>query len=366
MNGFVDLHTHTAHSREADNFLPERLRSIAQAKSKMSDLKMVGVVDHDTLNHLEPMYRAKEQFTEEELPIILPGIEISCAFEFVGKQIQTHLLGYFPNLIEMDREMLSAVDAIMGPVMNRVLTGKLKKNVDIRIDYFVRNGIIPTSYDVQQLKERMLQRYEDDCTFVEVTESKKGDIINWQVPSSDKLIIDILLEDGILFSAKEGKLYVDRKSAGKARELAAVLSAKEGISAGEAQDKAERLQGSCHGSYGDDYEKISTQEAIMLVLKAGGIPILAHPMVTIAKFPGGADSFFEFCKSTLLPSGMMGMETFYPGQGEFVSKIIGFCQENDLFITGGSDDHQDGRNHIGEEGSRCPIEYIKAMLPYLF
>ena len=72
--------------------------------------------------------------------------------------------------------------------------------------------------------------------------------------------------------------------------------------------------------------------------------------------------FFSYCAKELIPVGLEGMEAFYPKQGKLTQTIIDFCVANQLYITGGSDDHQDGRNHIGEDGSRCPITYIRAML----
>ena len=56
------------------------------------------------------------------------------------------------------------------------------------------------------------------------------------------------------------------------------------------------------------------------------------------------------------------MEAHYPEQGELTQAIKDFCRDNGLYIIGGSDDHQDGRNHIGEKVSRCPIAYIREML----
>lgn len=367
MEYFGDLHTHTAHSREADNFLPIRLADYARVRRQRPGFSVVGVVDHDTMNHWEPMYRAKSLFLPGELPVLLPGIEISCCFTEPVKDaiIQTHVLGYFPELIEFNREKLTAVARIMSEPITHTLRGRETKNIDLRIAYFQKNGILPMDYDVPGLIAKIKAKYEQDVLFMAEQEPKEGDVINLPVPISDLLVLEVLHEDGVFVSVEEGKLYTDRQYADKAKKLAKILQAKENLSESEALAKAERLQGSCHGSYKDNWEKLQTQDAISLITQAGGIAILAHPMVSFKKFPGGMASFFAFCQKELLPLGLKGMEAFYPRQEEFTPQIIEFCQGNNLFVTGGSDDHQDGRNSIGDSNSMCPLEYLQEMLPGL-
>ena len=96
--------------------------------------------------------------------------------------------------------------------------------------------------------------------------------------------------------------------------------------------------------------------------EAGGIPVLAHPKVSLKKLEDGKQAFFSYCAEELVPAGLEGMEAHYPEQGELTQAIKDFCRDNGLYIIGGSDDHQDGRNHIGEKVSRCPIAYIREML----
>ncbi len=364
MNNFDDLHTHSAHSREADNFLDIRLRDYIRAKKEMQ-LKIVGLVDHDTLNHLEPMYRAKRLFDPNELPLIIPGIEITSAFAHPtrkGKVVQTHVLGYFPSLIDKDENKLKRINEIMEPIMSKALEGKLKKNLDIRLQDLFKTGIIPKSYDFNSMKAKMLQKYEQDKEYMESKEPKKGDIINWPLNSSIKIAVDTLLEEKLISCAEEGGLYLDRVSDDKMKKLAKILAAKESITEELALEKAKKLQGCCHGDYNDDYYKLSTQDAISWITKAGGIPVLAHPMISLKSFKDDEKAFFAYCKDELISCGLNGMEAFYPKQDTLTPRIIDFCRKNGIYITGGSDDHQDGRNHIGEPGSRCPVEYIKEMV----
>lgn len=363
MERFCDLHTHTGHSREANNFTLNRLENYVESKKRLTGLILVSMLDHDTLNYLEPMYRNVSVFKSDELPIILPGIEITSAFDHPlkpSKVVQTHLLGYFPQLMTYDEETIRRVNALMAPVMARALNGKIAKNVSIRLGYFYKNEIIPVSYNFDSLKVKIMARIDKDAQFVEENEPKSKDIINWPINTSDLTLIEVLLQDGLLFSEQEGKLYTDRAHPEKAAKLAKILQQKQGLTVEQAQIEADKLQGCCHGSYNDPYDKLTTQEAIDVVTRAGGIAILAHPMASLKNWGNDIDSFFAFCNKHLVPLGLQGMEAFYPRQEGLTPQIIDFCEHNDLFITGGSDDHQDGRDVIGD--ARCPIKHIEKML----
>ncbi len=357
---WIDLHLHTAYSREADNFLPERLASIAEAKVKRPGLKVAGVVDHDTINHWEPMYRAQQKFAPGQLPIILPGVEISSCFTFLGKVIQTHVLGFFPKLIRYDREKLVRVDKIFRQPLTDILNGRWAKNVEIRIQYLLKNNLLPAGYDVQNMIARVKAKNQHDLDFVSQESPKDGDVINLPLTTSHLFVLEVMLEDGLIESIEEGMLYLDRHYEDKVAKLAKILARREQISDEQAYAKARVLQGSCHGSYGDDWFKLSTQDALSLIRLAGGVAILAHPMVSFKKFPGGITAFFEFCRQELIIAGLMGLEAYYPRQDEYQPAIIEFCRQNGLIITGGSDDHQDGRNHIGEV--ICPYENVEQMI----
>jgi predicted metal-dependent phosphoesterase TrpH len=364
MRKVADLHTHTAHSREADNFLEMRLESFVEAKRRMPHLVMVGVLDHDTLNYLEPMYRVRKSFSPELLPQLLPGIEISCAFQHPtqDKQVQTHVIGYFPQLMEENETVIRQVNTVLEPEMTRALEGKIRKNVDIRLGYFFSNGIIPEHFDFDELKVKVLEKLEEDKKYMESNEPKKGDIINWPLNSSEKMVVDVLVDEGVLYNFKEGKHYADRRNEKGIADLTQILVKKYKVSGKEARQTAEKLHGSCHGDYNDDFYKLTTQDAITLIIEAGGIPILAHPMISVKKFGGDVDAFFEYMKSEFLDLGLKGMEAFYPKQEKLTPQIINFCEREGLYITGGSDDHQNGLKEIGDPNSQCPIKYVERML----
>jgi 3',5'-nucleoside bisphosphate phosphatase len=78
-------------------------------------------------------------------------------------------------------------------------------------------------------------------------------------------------------------------------------------------------------------DKMTPAEAVELILRAGGIPVLAHPFVS--KDP-------ENLMSRLKQSGLIGIEAYY---GEYkpedVKKLVGLAEKYHLITTGGSDYH---------------------------
>jgi predicted metal-dependent phosphoesterase TrpH len=85
---------------------------------------------------------------------------------------------------------------------------------------------------------------------------------------------------------------------------------------------------------------VSSQEAIAMILEAGGIPVLAHP--TIALFDQHIDMLVE--------SGLQGVEVFKGTRTsieEFYLETV--VKDKRLFVTGGSDWH--GYHHTLNLGS---------------
>ena len=77
-------------------------------------------------------------------------------------------------------------------------------------------------------------------------------------------------------------------------------------------------------------EKISPIEAVKLLLRAGAVPVMAHPGLT------GEDSLIQ----KLVGCGLEGIEAFYPEHSEEQrDKYISLAQHYNLVITGGSDFH---------------------------
>lgn len=87
--------------------------------------------------------------------------------------------------------------------------------------------------------------------------------------------------------------------------------------------------------------KLSPEDAIRLILEAGGIPVMAHPCKT------NRDDLLE----TLVDCGLKGIETYCHGQSNTTTqKYRDFARRHNLICSGGADFHvrrQDGRNSPG-------------------
>ncbi|MBN1691689.1 MAG: PHP domain-containing protein [Dehalococcoidia bacterium] len=84
-------------------------------------------------------------------------------------------------------------------------------------------------------------------------------------------------------------------------------------------------------------EKVGPVEAVRIIKKAGGIPVLAHP-ADIAD----VDNLIVELKT----AGLDGIEAYYDQyDSRTVSRIVGLAKRHDLLTTGGSDYHHfcDGR-----------------------
>jgi predicted metal-dependent phosphoesterase TrpH len=79
--------------------------------------------------------------------------------------------------------------------------------------------------------------------------------------------------------------------------------------------------------------KITTGEAVRLILKSGGIPVLAHPGLY------NADEII----SDLISIGLMGIEVFHPDHRLVdILRYKKMAREYNLLVTGGSDFHGTG------------------------
>jgi len=74
--------------------------------------------------------------------------------------------------------------------------------------------------------------------------------------------------------------------------------------------------------------RLAPEEAIDLILSAGGVPVLAHPLGVLHLLPG------------LLGAGLAGLETYYSGYSvEDIRVIASEARRHGLITTGGSDYH---------------------------
>jgi len=85
-----------------------------------------------------------------------------------------------------------------------------------------------------------------------------------------------------------------------------------------------------HGPAYVSHYKLSPEEAIRLVVKAGGIPVYAHPAVS------NCDDIIP----ELMVAGLRGLEAYYPSHSHTTTqRYLNLANKYGLLITGGSDFH---------------------------
>ncbi len=101
-------------------------------------------------------------------------------------------------------------------------------------------------------------------------------------------------------------------------------------------------------------EKMTPAEAVALIVKAKGLPVLAHPLT--AGDP-------EAMTLELKAAGLAGIEAYYDGYTpEEISQLVGLADKYNLIATGGSDYHglDDTETAIG--GTEVPIASVEQLM----
>lgn len=103
-------------------------------------------------------------------------------------------------------------------------------------------------------------------------------------------------------------------------------------------DAFDRLLGKGKPAYVDKF-RVGAKEAINLIRSAGGLAVLAHP-VLVYRESGGDTGLLENLVATLKAFGLGGIETYYPGQSaEQTACFEALADRFDLLVTGGTDFH---------------------------
>lgn len=88
-----------------------------------------------------------------------------------------------------------------------------------------------------------------------------------------------------------------------------------------------------HGPAYVERLKVAPEEAVQVVLKAGGIPVLAHP----------GWGFHEVLIPGLVQAGLEGVEVYYPDHSPAMqAHFLSIAKEHNLLVTGGTDYHGEG------------------------
>ncbi|MGM0414505.1 MAG: PHP domain-containing protein [Bacillota bacterium] len=100
---------------------------------------------------------------------------------------------------------------------------------------------------------------------------------------------------------------------------------------------------------------ITPEEAIKVIKRSGGIPVLAHP---------GRIDYDGFSFQDLLEFNFAGIEVFYPAHSKLEEeKFLKESLERDLLVTGGSDNHGPGKGHKNLIGRiRLPKRFLKGLI----
>jgi len=116
-----------------------------------------------------------------------------------------------------------------------------------------------------------------------------------------------------------------------------------------------------HCPYYVPREKITPAQAVALILEAGGIPILAHPILYHM-----SDAGLDALVGGLKEVGLMGIEALYSTYHACDERQIrGLAKKYDLLISGGSDFHGDNKPGLdlgtGYGGLRVPEEVLEQL-----
>ncbi len=107
--------------------------------------------------------------------------------------------------------------------------------------------------------------------------------------------------------------------------------------AGSINEAFDRLLGKGQPAYVDKF-RVGAKEAINLIRSAGGLAVLAHPVLFYRET--GDCGMLEKLVATLKSFGLAGIETYYPGQSaEQTACFETLADRFDLLVTGGTDFH---------------------------
>ena len=102
-------------------------------------------------------------------------------------------------------------------------------------------------------------------------------------------------------------------------------------------------------------EKMTPVEAVELVLKVNGLPVLAHPFTT---------NNLEIMIVELKTAGLIGIEAYYDGYTtDEINGLVSFAEKYGLIATGGSDYHGlEATNETMIGGVDVPMESVERLI----
>ena len=101
-------------------------------------------------------------------------------------------------------------------------------------------------------------------------------------------------------------------------------------------------------------EKMTPREAAGLIIKAEGLPVLAHPLTLTDP---------EAMTIELKAGGLVGIEAYYNGYtGEEISRLLALADKYKLIVTGGSDYHGLDPTETAIGDADLPLEAVEKLI----
>jgi len=101
-------------------------------------------------------------------------------------------------------------------------------------------------------------------------------------------------------------------------------------------------------------EKMTPAESVELIVKAQGLPVLAHPLTFNDP---------EAITIELKAAGLVGIEAYYDGYtAEEINRLVGLADRHNLIATGGSDYHGLDPTETAIGGTDLPIESVERLI----
>ncbi len=171
-------------------------------------------------------------------------------------------------------------------------------------------------------------------------QAARVDRIHAMVEKLNKLDLNISADDVFKFGGKGtiGRLHVAQAllKAGKIKNLK------------EAFNKYIGFSKPCYVSE----VAFTPKGAIEIILKAGGVPVVAHPITM------GKDEFID----EMIKHGLRGIEVYHTDHGPKISKHYeDIAVKNSLLMTGGSDCHGAGKGRVLIGMVRVPYDVVEKL-----
>jgi predicted metal-dependent phosphoesterase TrpH len=172
---------------------------------------------------------------------------------------------------------------------------------------------------------------------------------------------DKLAALGVPISFERVLKLAGKGSVGRPHVAKALVKAGHVVTVGQAFD---RYIGRNGPAYVERY-RLTPVEAVELIRRARGLPVLAHPLVpddngVLRELPPLESFLPELCAA-----GLVGLEAYYTGYPPLVTQsLIGIAAKYGLIVTGGSDFHGGGVLQADLGGVHVPwscVERLKAL-----